>query len=242
MLGALAIAEQVANHFKALGKKTIRDLQVAPFYTDGWETDAIPYLYSRDPISSVSTFDDRCVKGRATQWNKNLSLGYAVGVLSHSAACVSGCLESLEDSVDESQASELGSLLVARVKADHIVTEGEQEFLERIQIAFRCRLESMCVGDFREKIVMKRGMRVYVSGGPGRSGSDLEGLRKDDIKEMCGHADLIFESEFQKQTHIDVLAIADPSNVTGGSYKKAGRWGIPVISWEELVEWAQSLP
>ena len=62
------------------------------------------------------------------------------------------------------------------------------------------------------------------------------------IKEMCSHTELIFESQFQKKTNIDVLAIADPSNVTGGSYGKASRWGIPVISWEELVAWAESVP
>jgi hypothetical protein len=86
-------------------------------------------------------------------------------------------------------------------------------------------------------------MRVYISGGPGRSGSALEGLRKEDIKQMCGHTELICElRNFQKKSNFDVVALADPSNVTGGSYGKASRWGIPVISWEELVEWANAQP
>ena len=56
---------------------------------------------------------------------------------------------------------------------------------------------------------------------------------------MCEHTELFFDAQFLKKSNIGVLAIADLSNVTGGSYRKASSWGIPVISWEELVEWAQ---
>ena len=240
--GALAIAEQVAKQFKALGKKKTCDLQVAPFRTDGWETDATPYLFSRDAISSARTFYDRCLEGRATNWNRNLLLGYAVGVLSHPLAGGPEGLREIAELVDLSDATALADLLVVRAKEDKIITDYERDFLARIQGTFRCSLEAVRVGDFRVKITLKPGMRVYVSGGPGRSGSVLEGLKKEGIKQMCGHTGLIFESPFLKTFNIDVLAIADPSNVTGGSFGKASRWGIPVISWEELVAWADSVP
>ena len=241
--GALAVADQVAKQFKALGKKKTCDLLVAPFRTDGWDTDATPYLFSRDAISSARTFYDRCIKGRATCWNRDLTLGYAVGVLSNPVAGGPEGLQEIADLVDPSDAAVLADLLVARVKEDKIITDYERDFLARIQATFRCSLEAVSVGDFREKVTLEPGMRVYISGGPGRSGSALEGLRKEDIKEMCGHTELICElRNFQKKSNIDVVALADLSNVTGGSYGKASRWGIPVISWEELVEWANAQP
>lgn len=240
--GALAIADQVAKRFKALGKKKMRDRQVAPFRTDGWETDATPYLFSRDAISSARTFYDRCVKGRATHWNKDLMLGYVVGVLSFPVTRDPEGVQELADLVDPIQAAALGELLVARVKEDRLVTDYERDFLTRVQATLRCTLESVRVGNFREKVTLETGMRVYISGGPAPSGSVLEGLRKEDIEQMCSHTELIFEPDFLKKTNIEVLAIADPSNVTGGSYVKAIRWGIPIISWEELVAWAESVP
>ena len=241
--GALAIADQVAKQFKALGRKKTCDLQVAPFRTDGWETDATPYLFSRDAISSACTFYDRCVKGSATHWDKDLMLGYVVGVLSYPVTRDPEGVQELADLIDPIQAVALGELLVARVKEDRLVTDYEKDFLARVQATLRCSMESVRVGNFREKVTLETGMRVYISGGPAPSGSVLEGLRKDDIKEMCGHTELICElRNFQKKSNIDVVALADLSNVTGGSYRKASRWGIPIISWEELVEWANAQP
>lgn len=241
-LPALAIADQVAKQFLALGKKQTRDVQVAPFRTDGWQADFTPYLFSRDEISSARAFHDRCVKGREMHWNKDLMLGYVVGILSHPMTQDPESVQELVGLVDPVQAAAIGELLVARVKEDKLITDYERDFLARVQATLRCSLESVRVGNFREKVTLEPGMRVYISGGPAPSGSVLEGLRKEDIKEMCSHTELIFESQFQKKTNIDVLAIADPSNVTGGSYGKASRWGIPVISWEELVAWAESVP
>ena len=150
------------------------------------------------------------------------------------------CRNEMADMIDLNYAAELANKLLVRAKEDELITSFEKEFLDRVRSAFICNVEDVAVGDFREKACLRSGMRVYVSGGPGRSGSKLEGLLKADIKGMCSKAGLIFESKFLKKTGIEVLALADLSNVGGGSFEKARKWSIPVISWEELVDWAES--
>jgi ATP-dependent DNA helicase PIF1 len=234
--GALAIADSLAKHWQAIPEKKKVDVLVTPFRSEGWITEATPYLFSRDVISPPSMFFDRCLAGQERQWNQDLMLGYAVGVISRPESpspVIAGTVP-----VALEQAARLGDVLLQRAKDDQIVTAFEKNFLQRAQAVLGCPLGDVPVGDFREKVALERGTRVYVSGGPGRSGSALEGLRKEQIKEMCHHTGLIFENQFQKKTGIQVVAVADLGNVAGGSFGKARRWGIPVISWEELVEWS----
>lgn len=238
--GALAIAEWLAKYWKAIPKKKQVDVLVTPFRSEGWVTEATPYLFSRDVISPPAEFFDRCLAGRERQWNQDLMLGYAVGVISQPEIPGPISAGAVGPPVAHHQASRLGEVLLQRAKDDQIVTAFEKDFLQRAQAVLGCSLGDVPVGDFRERVSLGPGMRVYVSGGPGRSGSVLEGLRKEQIKEMCCRAGLIFEDQFQKKTGIQVLAVADLGNVAGGSFEKARRWGIPVISWEELVEWSVS--
>jgi hypothetical protein len=238
--GALAIAELVAKCWRAIPRKKRAEVLVTPFSSNGWITDATPYLFSRDAISSPEEFFKRCLAGRERQWNPDLMLGYFIGVISRPESPSQISAGTIGFPVKHDQAVRLGEVLLQRAKEDQIVTAFEKDFLQRAQTVLGCSLGDVPVGDFREKVSLEPGMRVYVSGGPGRSGSTLEGLRKERIKEMCRDAGLIFEDKFQKKTGIQVLAVADLGNVTGGSFDKARRWGIPVISWEELVEWAGS--
>lgn len=237
---AMEIAEGVARQFGGMPEKKKRQYRVVPFESAGWKPEGSPYIFSRDSLSPAAQFYELAMAGGERPWSKDVVMGYAVGLIGHPDTRLSDTIDRIPDLIDHDKAASLVNVLLERAKEDKIITAFEKDFLDRLKTAFKCRLEDVSVGDFREKVSLKSGMRVYVSGGPGSSGSKLEGLVKADIKAMCSHAGLIFKSKFQKKTKIDVLAVADLSNVGAGSFEKARKWSIPVISWEELVDWAGS--
>lgn len=237
--GAMSTALQVMKDFEATPFGQRRKYRVAPFETRGWSPDAIPYLFSRDPISPLRTFHQKALAGLKQPWVDDLLLGYTVGILSRQNLSEDDADLMTRSGEVEAKATALGESLRARIQADEIVSPAEVAFLQRFQAAYGFGQAKITEGDFRDKVTLEPGMRVYVSGGPGRCGSVLEGLRKQDIKKRCEHAGLVFVSQFLKSANVDVLAVADLSNVDGGSYEKARKWDIPVVSWEELVEWAE---
>lgn len=238
--GAMEIAENVADAFGKLAENVKQKYRVVPFESAGWKPDTTSYIFSRDRNSPMKQFYEYASGYREQPWTTDLVKGYAVGLISRPDSPLADTAQGIAHLIDKNDSDCPANILLERAKEDRIVTQFEKEFLERLEKVFRLDLEDLSVGDFREKVSLSPGMRVYVSGGPGKSGSSLEGLQKAEIKKMCKDSGLIFESKFLKKTGIEVLALADLSNVKGGSFEKARKWQVPAISWEELVAWATS--
>lgn len=238
--GALIQALSVMKEFEGIPRSESCKYRVATFQTKGWAQDSPPYCFSRDLISPLRTFDRSSLSMISEPWSQDLLLAYAVGILSRQKLTDDDAdLIAAKTEVLRTKAKALSEVLRTRIQEDKIVSPAELAFLERFQTTFDCGAEVLAEGDFREKVTLGPGMRVYVSGGPGPYGSVLQGVRKQDIKERCSHAGLVFVPQFLQKAKVDVLAMADLSNVDGGSYEKARRWGIPIVSWEELVRWAE---
>ena len=94
--------------------------------------------------------------------------------------------------------------------------------------------------DLRTRTEFQEGMKVYLSGGPGKAGTRCEGMEKSDMRAFCDQHGIVNDQEnFAKKRNYDALVVAALSS-EGSNRKKAVRWGVPVMSWEELIEWGKN--
>jgi hypothetical protein len=139
--------------------------------------------------------------------------------------------------VGASQAERMRAALLTKAEKDRRVSAEEVALLNRFCEVAGLAAEPVSEMDSRVRTQFRAGMKVYLSGGPGKAGSACEGLTKEDVESKCDGTGVVFMQEIRKKDCIDAVVVADLST-EGGSRAKAERWGIPVMSWEELLDWA----
>jgi len=239
---AMELAEQAASDFKSFPIGHRRRIQVVPFRFLKRTIEQGSYLYGRSPSARVSDLlqPSRCAaieKGTES----HLKLGLAIGLLAEgtqsSMAEAKGLLHG--SGIADTNREALRDRLVQKAEKDRLIEASELQFLVRLSEASGISMPALVEGDYRHRISFSRGMRVYLSGGPGKAGSACEGMRKEELQDLCDHTGLIFfTSNMRKKDNYDAVVVADLSS-EGGSRTKADRWGIPVMSWDELLEWAR---
>ena len=218
-------------------------IQGVPFRFLSATISAGSYLYSRVPNQGVRWL-------LASEAFRRLEPGsqsdaYLGMSLSHLSAATAGMTEEpirIHDRPAVSRASVelMRTRLRTKAERDQRVSKEEAAFINRFCEAFDLATEATVVeSDTRRTAQFRSGMRIYLSGGPGKAGTPCEGMSKDDVKERCGNAGVIFLADFLKKDSPDALVVADLST-EGKKCGSAYRWRIPVMSWEELLEWADA--
>jgi ATP-dependent DNA helicase PIF1 len=238
---AMELAEQAMADFLQLPAAHRRRIQVAPFcflkrtITDG------SFLASRSSVSGMDHLLQSKAYGAFDKASKAaLGLGVATGLIAEgtpaSMMLAGQCLAASAVSAAHTEA--MRDKLLDKAGRDHRVSADELSFIARFCRASAIAIPAVTERDDRGRVVFRAGMRVYLSGGPGKAGSACEGLSKADLIEKCGHTGLeFFTTGMRKKDNYDAVVVADLST-EGKSRANAERWGIPVMSWEELLEWA----
>jgi hypothetical protein len=239
---AMELAEQAAADFHAFPSSHRRRIQISPFRILKNSIRGGSYLYGRSESKGLDALiqsSEGVLNDEASE--SALRLGLAVSVLAEGPrtsvskakhllgkACTNGTIR-----------EELRDILVQKAEKDGRVSASEIEFVRRYCEVSKTAMPCMAEGDYRSRVTFEPGMRVYLSGGPGKAGSACEGMSKTDIQDLCKHTGLTFFTKgMRKKDAYDAVVVADLST-EGGSRVKADRWGIPVMSWEELLEWAR---
>ena len=129
--------------------------------------------------------------------------------------------------------------LLLKAEKDRLISVTEADFVNRFSSVLAVSSSiSVVEQDCRAKATFRKGMKIYLSGGPGKAGSPCEGMSKEDMRDRSSRAGIIFLNELRKKDSPDAVVVADLST-EGGSRQKADRWAIPVMSWEELLQWVQ---
>jgi ATP-dependent DNA helicase PIF1 len=231
-----AVAETV---FSDLTNTDLRKYRVAPFRVLARDCADGSYLFTRDHLPDPSDYRSRFASPYLLPDANKACLGYTTGWLSGlrtqpippDSKAVTGPL------LRDAPAAALGATLAQKACADKIVDGEESEFLRNFEAFFECNVGVSAAGDFRAPFRIEEGMLVYLSGGPGPSGSRVEGLKKPAMRKLCAGSGLRFSKTFLERDGVELLAVAGLSNVDGGSYQKAVRWKIDICSWEELLDW-----
>lgn len=239
---ALELAEQALHDFGRLPASHRRRIEAAPFNVLSRTLTPGSYLYSRDSMNSAERlFDSDAFKRLEPHSQGHVRLGVAVASLSHpSESAVAQARHLLRDEpVSEATAEAMRARLMAKAEKDRLVSAKEADFVNRFSSALLLASSpTVNEKDCRTRTNFRKGMKIYLSGGPGKAGSPCEGMSKEDMRARCADANIFFLTELRKKDNPDAVVVADLST-EGGSRQKAERWGIPLMSWEELLRWTQ---
>ena len=236
------LAEKARANFDNLLPGHRKQIQAAPFRFLSRTITAGSYLYTRAPIEgSEACFTSEAFRALDASSQAIARQGIAIGMVAHGASASIAQAKKIlrHESIAAVSAEEVRLRFVAKAEKDQRVSSEEAGFVNRLGVLFGTPLEdTLFEKDFRITAAFRRGMKVYLSGGPGKAGSPCEGMSKDDVRNLCGKAGLVFLDDFRKGDKPDALIVADLST-QGGNRIKADRWKVPVMSWEELLQWAR---
>ncbi len=236
---AMELAEQAAIDFGQLHVAHRRRIQTTPFRFLKTAINDNSFLNSRTAARGFShLFQSSAFAALAPESQAAVRLGVAMAMVTKgSPEDLAKARKILEDaSVPSDQLANLRAVLLSKAEKDRRVCANEVALLERFSDATGLAADAVKEVDTRKRLVFRKGMRVYLSGGPGKAGSACEGMSKEDIRTICRGSGLVFMDQFRKKDRLDAVVVADLST-EGGSCAKAERWDIAVMSWEELLEW-----
>ena len=239
---AMELAEQAVVDFGQLHIAHRKRIQTTPFRLLKQSINDSSFLSSRSEIRGLDhLFQSDGFDALALESKAAVRLGVAMAMIAK------GCKRDLalsrkllcDAGVTVGQAERMRATLLAKAEKDRRVAADEVALLNRFCEVVGLAVEPMAESDSRLRTKFQSGMKVYLSGGPGKAGSACEGLSKEDVEGMCERTGIVFLHQLRKKDHPDAVVVADLST-EGGSRAKAERWGIPVMSWEELLEWAST--
>lgn len=238
---AMELAEQAAFDFGKLHLAHRKRIQTTPFRLLKRTIDPGSYLRSRSPLVALDyLFESDAYVAMDAESRSLATLGLATSMIANgSPGEVTNAKRLITSAgVLASQAEEMRARLLRKAESDRRLSGDEVALLARFSEATGLAPETLSETDWRVRTQFRRGMKVYLSGGPGKAGSICEGLSKADIQERCAHTGLVFgTNSMRKRDGYEAVVAADLSS-QGKSVRDAVNWGIPVMCWEELLEWA----
>lgn len=239
---AMELAEQAVADFGQLHIAHRNRIRTAPFRVLRQTIKDNSFLTSRTAIKGLDYllnsdgFDALPAESKATA-----KLGIAMDMIAKGGDKELAIARKLirDAGVTCVQAERMRATLLAKAEKDRRVAPDEVALLNRFCEVVGIAVEPVGESDTRIRVEFRSGMKVYLSGGPGKAGSVCEGLSKEDVENRCGRSGVVFLHQLRKKDHPDAVVVADLST-EGGSRAKAERWGIAVMSWEELLAWAAS--
>jgi hypothetical protein len=239
---ALELAQQARSDFDNLLPGHREQIQAAPFRFLSRTITPGSYLYGRAPIDgSGAFFSSEAFRSLDASSQATARQGIAIGMIAHGASASIAQSKTIlrRESISASSAEEVRLRFVAKAEKDQRVSFEEARFVNRLGDLFGMPLENALVEkDLRTKAAFRRGMKVYLSGQTGKAGSSCEGMSKEDVRDLCADAGLVFLSGFRKGDKPDALIVADLST-QGKKRVNADRWKVDLFSWEELLQWVR---
>ena len=238
---ALELAEQSRHDFFRLPASHRRRIEAVPFEFLSRSISSGSYLYSRDANHSLQWIISGDAFKRLDPTSQvHARLGLAMSKIPTLSADATEELKNiLDDNIAPLDSVEaMRTRLLTKAERDRQVSAEEAAFINRFcQLVGNASEDTVIEADKRAKACFRKGMRVYLSGGPCKARSPCEGMSKDDMKERCARTGIVFLKRFLKKYNPDALVVADLCT-EGKNCNNAHRWRIPVMAWEELLQWA----
>jgi ATP-dependent DNA helicase PIF1 len=237
---AMELAEQAVVDFGQLHIAHRQRIRTTPFRFLKQTINENSFLSSRSAIRGLDyLFNSDGFAALASESKAAVRLGIAMDMIAKGGDSELAMSRKLiyNANVTGRQTERMRATLLAKAEKDRRVAADEAALLNRFSEVFGLGMEPVAESDSRVRTEFRSGMKVYLSGGPGKAGSACEGLSKEDVETKCERTGVVFLHVLRKKDHPDAVVVADLST-EGGSRAKAERWGIPVMSWEELLEWA----
>jgi hypothetical protein len=240
----MELAEQAVADFQRLHIAHRKRIQSAPFRFLSRTISSGSFISSRSSLSGLEHFfKGNACKALEPESRAIVGLGMATGLIAQGGATdVANAKKIIRHfAVSAARAEEMWAALLRKAEKDRCISADEVALLKTFREAAGLSSEVISEADSRLRTQFRAGMKIYLSGGPGRAGSACEGMSKEDIRKRCEQAGLVFLDQIRKKDGLDAVVVADLST-EGGSRAKAERWDIPVMSWDELLDWASQGP
>jgi ATP-dependent DNA helicase PIF1 len=239
---AMDLAERAADEFCQLGAAHRRGIQTAPFRFLKRTIDPGSYVCSRSLLGGLDhLFRSNTFAALENSAKPDAVLGFATAmIMSGTKAELVQAQQMISAArISAAQAEVLRESLLCKANKDRRVSADEVSVLKRFCETTGVVMDAISETDSRLRTTFRRGMKIYLSGGPGKAGTRCEGLSKADVEARCEHTGLVIvTSDMRKKDGYDAVVVADLST-EGKTRAKAERWEIPVMCWEELLDWAE---
>jgi hypothetical protein len=240
---ALELAEQAMTDFGHLHVEHRKRIEAVPVRYLSQTIRSGSYLFSREPVEGMEPIlNSEAFATLDPESQAEARLGIAVALIGDGSKIAVGKARALlaSEPASSSRVEAMRATLLLKAEKDRLISATEAAFVNRFSAALAISTSNSVVEqDCRAKATFRKGMKIYLSGGPGKAGSPCEGMSKEDMRDRCARAGIIFLDELRKKDSPDAVIVADLST-EGGSRQKADRWDIPVMSWEELLKWVEN--
>ena len=239
---SMQIAEEAVAQFEAFTDEKKKALRAAPFYFLKHSINTNSFLRCRTPSKKLDEFlETKVFKSLLKESQIQARIGLAIGLFAENKKSQEEAEKLLSNSgASKDDFEKMRILLQEKAEQDQQKTSEEVLLLNWFcKAALLTEQSPYAEEDLRTQTEFREGMKVYLSGGPGKAGTRCEGMEKSDMRAICDQYGIIHDKEnFAKKRNYDALVVADLSS-EGSNRKKAVRWGVPVMSWEELIQWGE---
>jgi hypothetical protein len=241
---AMELAEKAMHDFDRLHATYKSRIQTAPFRFHKQTVNPNSFILARSQLQGIDYLcGSNAFRSLDLQSQAAARLGLAITFIANRSDRDLVIAKQLMRHTRSSpcQVKEMWQCLKQKAEKDQCISADESWLLNRFSEEFELGKETVFETDNRLRTHFRDGMKIYLSGGPGKAGSKCEGMSKEDVRSRCENRGLIFLEKFRQRDKPDAVVVADLST-EGRSRADAQRWGIPIMSWEELLNWATSEP
>lgn len=239
---ATTLAEAARDDFFALDDETKENICASPFLIRCDEIDDGSYIFPRPLGTAVSlTGLSDLAQNLSCNSKATLVVGLSVGhVAEKRSVYVKNALAELglrrQDCV--CPALELFEALLLKAAHDEEITHAEAAELASFVEIWQLPCEAPKAVNNRDRVEIRSGMRVCLTGKTASINHPCHGWRKGDVKEKAEPHGLEFTDKVTKGDQPDIVALLDISQESNKA-KAARKWGIPVVTWKDIVDWTE---
>ena len=240
-LDAMTLAQDARDTFYSLDDDAVASVHAAPFLKHTDELESGSYIFPRPLVDPPSLSDlGDLMSSIPLSTRASLAVAFSVGQVNKDrSAWVEELLEAFRVSrVDcEDFALRLFDSLVAKAEADDEITQAESVELESyIEVWGLSRTPPRAINN-RAHVEIRTGMRVCLTGKTVSVNHPCHGWSKGDVMAKATPRGLEFTENVTKKNGPDIVALLDISQESNKA-EKARKWGIPIVTWKDIVDWA----
>ncbi|MEJ7591726.1 MAG: AAA family ATPase [Planctomycetaceae bacterium] len=240
-MSAMERAEFARDVFNAKPEDERNRILAAPFVLKKNEIDVGSFFLARNADTlSPDVLSGEILRSLDSKSKCNFIVGCSVGdcsevhrsnigkAIKHFELSEAYCAES---------AMVLRQMLVEKAERDQEVTQSEADQICAFIKFWKLACDPPRPQSNRKLIELLPGMRVCLTGKSVSSDHPCYGWSKNFVVEKAEPHGLIFLDDVRKGDAPDVVALLDISQESAKA-NKARKWGIPVLTWTDIVDWA----
>ena len=240
-MSATERAEFARDVFNAKPEDERKRILAAPFVLKKYEIDVGSFFLARhsDPLSP-DVFSGEILRSLDSKSKCSFIVGCSVGAYSEvHRSNISKAIKHFElsEACCAESAMVLCQMLVQKAQRDQEVTQSEADQIREFINFWKLACDAPRPQSNRKLIELLPGMRVCLTGKSVSSDHPCYGWSKNLVMEKAEPHGLIFLDDVRKGDAPDVVALLDISQESGKA-NKARKWGIPVLTWKDIVDWA----